>query len=473
MTKLEAFRIADWETQANLLADKETSREVEAWLGSAAFAELRQLSGGRSHLAGGKKNLIVVPGIMGSVLKSEGLGGIWWVDMLNARDKLNGLALAPDGLNDLDPKAEIKPCAIDITYAPLRAAIANSEHFGGSIEFPYDWRKPLNASADRLRKLINDVHDNYDESVHLVGHSMGGLMIRTTLMLHGEELWPKIGKIVFIATPHYGSPSIAGYLKNHLWGWEKLAVLGMFLSRDTFRSLWGVLSLLPAPAMIYPSTRNLEAHPCANFDLYDAKAYKLDLDTTATLQLQRTLNAADKFHTELFNWHNNELTPTKRRQMLQISGVGRETLIRLEAKDKWYDWKDIDKITSRSSDGSNPHREGDGRVPLASAELEEIELRYIKGEHGSMQNIPAVVEEVLAWIADQPLSLPDSPKEALSGHLAGGADSSAPNLDGSAVFNPHDDKYDRYRDLSKSRVKQLVAEFEAGKLSAMDLARIL
>ena len=79
-----------------------------------------------------------------------------------------------------------------------------------------------------------------------------------------------MGRIVFIGTPHYGSTSIAGYLKNHLWGWEEVAVLAMFLSRETFRSLRGVLSLLPAPKGIYPGTRHGEDHPCANFDMYDA-----------------------------------------------------------------------------------------------------------------------------------------------------------------------------------------------------------
>jgi hypothetical protein len=134
-------------------------------------------------------------------------------------------------------------------------------------------------------------------------------------------------------------------------------------------------------------------------------------------------------------------------------------------------WKDVDKITSRTP--GDPHREGDGRVPLASAELERIELRYVKGEHGTLHNIPAVVKDMLAWIADQPLSLPDSPQGALSQHLSGDATSSAPHLDGSVAFNLHDDEYDRYRDLSESRIKELVAEWEAGKLPAIDLARIL
>jgi pimeloyl-ACP methyl ester carboxylesterase len=472
MERLTDFRTADWDEQVSMLANEEIAQEVEAWIGSVAFAELRQLSSGGRHLAGGKRNLIVVPGVMGSMLQSSGEAGIWWVDMLRARDKLNSLALAPDGLTDLLPGVEIEPCALDLSYAPMRQAIAQSGYFGGSIQFPYDWRKPLAASAARLRDLIIKVYQDYGESVHLVGHSMGGLMIRITLMMYGDDLWSKVGKIVFIATPHYGSPSIAGYLKNHLWGFEQLAVIGAFLSRDTLRTLWGVLSLLPAPVPIYPGARNSGPHPCANFDLYDAGAYRLGLDAAATLRLQRALDAARKFYADLFNWHSNDLSPTQRGKMLQICGVGRKTLFRLEVKPGWLGlWEDVDKITNRTE--SDPHRDGDGRVPLASAELEKIELRYIKGTHGSLQNMPAVVGDVVAWITEQPLSLPDSASGALRGHLSGERTSMAPHLDGSAEFSPHDDEYDRYRDFSESQIRELVADWQAGKLSAVDMARIL
>jgi hypothetical protein len=97
----------------------------------------------------------------------------------------------------------------------------------------------------------------------------------------------------------------------------------------------------------------------------------------------------------------------------------------------------------------------------------------VKGEHGSVQNSPSVVKDVLAWIQERPLSLPDTPAGALSSHLAAPSMSAAPNLDGSARLNPHDDEYDRYRDLSEERIQELVSEFVAGKLPAVDMARIL
>ena len=52
------------------------------------------------------------------------------------------------------------------------------------------------------------------------------------------DLWNVVGQIVFVGTPHYGSPAIMGYLKNHFWGFELLALLGRYLSRATFQTMW-------------------------------------------------------------------------------------------------------------------------------------------------------------------------------------------------------------------------------------------
>ena len=145
MDRLDRFRKADWGEQRKMLDDVAVKNEVKAWLGSEAADELFELAKGSQHLAQGPRNIVVVPGVMGSVLQSKGQGGIWWLDMLRARGKLNELALDADGSNDLDPKAEIEPCAIDIDYAPMRAAISDSGVYGGSVQFPYDWRKPLAA----------------------------------------------------------------------------------------------------------------------------------------------------------------------------------------------------------------------------------------------------------------------------------------------------------------------------------------
>jgi hypothetical protein len=300
---------------------------------------------------------------------------------------------------------------------------------------------------------------------------MGGLMIRTALMVHGKELWPRVDRIVFIGSPHYGSPSIAGYLKNHLWGWESLAVLGMFLSRETFRSLRGVLSLLPAPAGIYPGTRSGEAHPCGNFDMYDAAAWQLGLDSASTVRLQNILDEVRQWYTEISEWHDSLLQEYKER-MLMIAGVGQETLFRLEFDAAfWGLWERTKKITARVP--CSAHREGDGRVPLASAELEDVATRYIKGEHGGLPNIPAVTKEVLGWLTTGTLSLPDSCKGALSGHLSADQQSStAPLLDGSGVGGRFRElpEYENPTNEFRARIE---ADLDAGRMPQINLVKIL
>ena len=397
LTKLEKFLTADYDAQFALLADPETKSEVRAWMGPAAFEEfLNHAPSTASHLGAGPHNIVFAPGVMGNSLESKGLGGVWWLDIVRARDKLNQLRLTDDGAHDIDEDANVQPGSIDVAYVPFRKTIATSGTFGGSVEFPYDWRKSFRSSVDMLRDQITKVFEDYGKPVHLVGHSMGGLMLRAALMVHGKELWKKVGRIVFIGTPHYGSPSIAGYLKNHLWGWEEVAVLAMFLSRETFRSLRGVLSLLPAPKGIYPGTRNGEEHPCANFDMYDAEAWKLNLNASETVKLQNILDEVKQFHTDLYHWHSSLLQEYKDR-MLMIAGVGEETLFRLEFDTAfWGLWEKTKKITKVTQCDVN--REGDGRVPLASAELEDVETRYVIGEHGGLPNIPAVARDTLTWL---------------------------------------------------------------------------
>lgn len=46
--------------------------------------------------------------------------------------------------------------------------------------------------------------------------------------------------------------------------------------------------------------------------------------------------------------------------------------------------------TQTGDEAGNPHREGDGRVPLASARLDGVQIHYVKGVHGGLANVPAV-----------------------------------------------------------------------------------
>ncbi|MFE3205227.1 esterase/lipase family protein [Embleya sp. NPDC059237] len=468
------FLTADSNERLALAHDPRASAALTELLGADALAELRGLSPtGTPHLGdAGPVDLIFVPGVMGSVLASQGLGGVWWLD-IRSRAHIDDLALSPDGHHDAHPAFRIAPVAVDASYESFLLAGARRADLRHSA-FAYDWRKPPHLGADLLAERILALRPKPDtrRPVHVVAHSMGGLIVRTALMRH-PELWRHIGRIVFLGTPHHGAPAIGGYLKNHLWGFDTLALLGRYLSRDTLRSMWGVLGLLPAPADVYPGGEH--PHPCLNFDAYRATDWRLDLSAAGELRLQTVLDAAAAHHRALHTWHA-ELGQSRRDRMAVIAGVGYRTLFRLAYVPRFgHRWEHMDRVTRRIP--GNPHREGDGRVPVASARLASIgEIRYVRGEHGALPAIPAVQDDTWRFLTGRPMRLPRTPAAALSPHLAGDEAVSTPALTGSRVDRDRDPEDPGYLDFdapSPDVLDGLDERLEAGRLPDFVRTRLL
>jgi pimeloyl-ACP methyl ester carboxylesterase len=110
--------------------------------------------------------------------------------------------------------------------------------------FFYSTGNPILASASRLRQALNTVHDEFNpedadpafDKMIVVGHSMGGVLSRLMISSSGASLWsdaakvppdsldlepklktmlmesmffepvPSVNRVVFISTPHRGSP---------------------------------------------------------------------------------------------------------------------------------------------------------------------------------------------------------------------------------------------------------------------------
>jgi pimeloyl-ACP methyl ester carboxylesterase len=469
--------------------DPGNAEMLSRYFGEAAYQDYLRIARkfDNSHLAADHPpNLIFLPGVMGSLLKSQTKGGIWWIDV-RTRKNIERLRLSPDGYLDVHPDDRVVPCTTDPTYELFLTAVLNQSGFGHRL-YPYDWRKSLALSTSGLRDLIlNTFEENGRNSVHLVAHSMGGLVVRATLMDHWKELQTKLGRIVFIATPHYGSPAIAEYLKNHLWwGFDSLAVLGLYLSPDTLRSLRGVLGMLPAPRDIYPGTRPDDRvqwtspvaeddyiHPCANFDLYRAESWQLQLTASQVSEFQATLDGAADFYRRMDAAHT-ALPPGMRDKMLIIAGVGYKTLFRLAFPSHTGLWQRMIKVTDRRPEDA--HRDGDGRVPVASASLENVQVRYVKGVHGGLTNIPAVYEEVFRWLKGKDLRLPDSPRQALAGHLAPAeGESEAPSLDGTYKAIPFSDDPGLWNEIpvENGRLQSLDEQLDAGQLPGFSTVHLL
>jgi pimeloyl-ACP methyl ester carboxylesterase len=74
--------------------------------------------------------------------------------------------------------------------------------------FSYDWRASNSVSAEKLEEFVCDLKDP-NTPIVFIAHSMGGLVLKHWMKDHyetgcGKKL--KIGRIVFVGTPHLGAP---------------------------------------------------------------------------------------------------------------------------------------------------------------------------------------------------------------------------------------------------------------------------
>lgn len=159
--------------------------------------------------------MILVPGPQGSRLTLNG-EEIWpptVPEMIGGYNRMNKL---------LDPNAQFTTIVDKIeffrAYQQLQddlQYIANQSNGTKSrLDFPYDWRKDLLKTADRLASVIKDCVDNGSNSITLVCHSGGNLVARALLEgpnYKNENWFRNITKYVGICGPHFGVPRILEY----------------------------------------------------------------------------------------------------------------------------------------------------------------------------------------------------------------------------------------------------------------------
>jgi hypothetical protein len=122
----------------------------------------------------------------------------------------------------------------------------------------------------------------------------------------------------------------------------------------------------------------------------------------------------------------------------------------------------------------NRHRDGDGRVPLASAELDGVQVRYVRGVHGGLTNIPAVYESVFAFLTGGAMTLPSTPEEALQPELATTDVSATPHLDGSHLVREGSGDQDIWQlDSDPAEVDRMNEALENDQLPEFNLIRLL
>jgi pimeloyl-ACP methyl ester carboxylesterase len=363
---------ADLDTVRRILLelDPEEQRLLAQEMGYEAFERARGAAA-RGRRRGKLGKVLVLPGIMGTELDSVNRKGdsdrIWINFVRLIAGRIGDLELTRDG-ESARPGVHVRTAGIHRkTYVPLLMELDTRWHVR---PFPFDWREDIDKSAARLDGEINAF--GAGEPVHLVAHSMGGLVSRRFIQLF-PETWKAMddasgsgrgGRLVMLGTPNRGSFAIPITLS----GAEKL--LKLLAKADLEHSpneLLAIIGTLPGLYQMLPS---------ALVDLGDDHKKLFDISSWGELPVSKALLArGDKFVRGL-----DKVTDPQR--LLYVAGANLETPTRIQ----------ID------SPGQFSYREsldGDGRVPHELGLLEGVTTYWVdRGVHGDLAKHTQVLDAI-------------------------------------------------------------------------------
>jgi pimeloyl-ACP methyl ester carboxylesterase len=343
---------------------------------------MRQRMKSRSDRAARKKegNVVVLHGIMGSelsVINPTSPVNLLWVSYwsLLVRGWVSRLLLGEDGL-----KGEYDVRATGIMKKYYGELILALNERWNTRAFWYDWRKDLNVAADELNAQIGSWFGD-DTPVHLVAHSMGGLVARTFIKRHPKR-WAAMldakpggklgGRLVMLGTPNHGSfvvPQIITGLEPLV---RKLAKFDLRNGLDdvlrVVNTFVGTYQMLPSPLLNESYER-----------FYEPETYG-------------ELNVPEKLLKNALGHHEllSDVVDTKR--MVYVAGDNQITFSGIK------DWERLNSI-----DAYDVTRKGDGRVThelglLKDADGNAVKTYYIEESHGDLprnSTILSSIEELL------------------------------------------------------------------------------
>jgi pimeloyl-ACP methyl ester carboxylesterase len=377
----------------------EEEKALRAHLGDERYQRMRDMAlkrnMNRSVTSQPKGNVVVIHGIMGAELSvtNGGAGDLTWVNAFRImRGWLERLRLGEDGRTDFNSQFKVRASGImKRYYGELILSLAENWNVHA---FWFDWRKDLDLAADELNVQINGWFEK-GSPVHIVAHSMGGLVARTFIKKYPERwasMWDKNGqggksggRLVMLGTPNHGSFAIPQVITGVEGLVRKLALLDVRHTRhgllETLNSFVGSYQMLPSP-LVMESMKDL--YKSGTYGGYNVP--------------QRHLDNALRHHQFLSDVIDGD-------RMIYVAGYDQPTPSNIK------DWKKLD-----SPDGYEVTVDGDGRVPHQLGLLKRngslvVPTFYIRENHGNLSSsakILSVLDELLETgkTDDLPQSLP-------------------------------------------------------------------
>ena len=367
-----ALAAADLDAVRSILLelDGEERRLLEQGMGSEAFARARRAAA-RGRRRGKLGKVLVLPGIMGSELdsvdRSRASDRIWlnFVNLILGR--IADFELTPEGEPAM-AGVQIRPAGVHLpTYVSILLELDSRWQVR---PFAFDWREDIDRSAARLDEEIKAF--GAGEPVHLVTHSMGGLVARR-FVNRFRETWEAIddpegqgrgGRLIMMGTPNRGSFAIPLVLT----GADK--IVRALATGDLEHSLEEVLAIVAT----FPGMYQMLPSPLVDLD-GDDHAKLFERATWGDLAVhQPLLDRARAFHADL-----DEVVDPDR--LVSIAGYDRETPFLLELK-----------APGKFTYGET--RDGDGRVPHALGLLETVRTYWVDEDHGDLPKNDDVLDAI-------------------------------------------------------------------------------
>jgi hypothetical protein len=378
LSKLES---ANTEELSHILRrpSADEQRLLEVYFGAARLETLRRLALSRLRRGTPRGNVVVLHGIMGGqlmVCPQNQSSQTVWLDLPRiAIGALGWLRMTPDLKSQFDVRAT---GILKKWYSEMLLGLAADQW--NVQAYWYDWRLDLADIADALRAQI-DRWFGPASPVHLVAHSMGGLVSRTYILRHPDR-WARGGQLLMLGTPNHGSFAIPQAITGVLDTVRKLAVLDVTHGRrellEVLNTFPGSIQMLPSPLVMPKMARMYDKTTWSGFGVRQGV---LDQSKHSHEQLAPVVDGS---------------------RMSYIAGCNRPT------KSDVSDWNRLDE-----SAGYAVTIDGDGTVPHMLGFLSEgsrrIPTYFVDCEHGALPNNSDVIAGALQLLADGPCTLPKQP----------------------------------------------------------------
>ena len=158
------------------------------------------------------KCVVLIPGILGSILKTPGGDEVW--PPTPSEVVFGYKRLAEIMRDDLVSTDIIRKVSCFAVYQPLIRQLNEIGFREGDANnrleiFHYDWRRDLEQTGRTLSDRLGALVDDGATEITIVAHSMGGLVTRLVLepaTFRGERWFPKVKAALTLGTPHLGAP---------------------------------------------------------------------------------------------------------------------------------------------------------------------------------------------------------------------------------------------------------------------------